>query len=80
MLLSSIGANLAVELERTRKQIAAISQKGDALMPKKGTKVGVWPLGPDIPVVPLEGDTIDILKGRKQPPHPIPLFPESKKK
>ncbi|MDO8751597.1 MAG: hypothetical protein Q7K03_10730 [Dehalococcoidia bacterium] len=49
-------------------------------MPKKGTKVGVWPLGPDIPVVPLEGDTIDILKGRKQPPHPIPLFPESKKK
>lgn len=48
-------------------------------MPKKGTKVDVLPIGKNIKVNAIEGTTIDILKGRKETPAPIPLFPKTKK-
>lgn len=47
-------------------------------MPKKGTKVGVPPIK-DMPVTSIESETIDILKGRKNTPSPLPLFPKNKK-
>lgn len=48
-------------------------------MPKKGTKKGVKPIGTNMPVNSVEGETIDIMKGRKNPPSPIRLFPKTKK-
>jgi len=48
-------------------------------MPKKGTKKGVTPIGTNLPVNPLESETIDIMKERKNPKSPIPLFPKFKK-
>ena len=48
-------------------------------MPKKGSKKGVSPVGSNIPVHPIEGETIDIVKGRKKTPSPIPLSPKTKK-